>query len=176
MQLREIPFGELRLPVFTSWNDDSFLLTSGDFASGQYNPMTVGWGAFGCMWSKPMALVVVRPHRYTYGFMEKHSDFTLCHLPPEHQDKLDYCGSHSGRKGNKVAGCGLTPIASRRVSAPGFAEADLIIECRKMYFDDFDPDHFLAGFIAGNYPAKDYHRLYLGEMRAVFGSDRYRGS
>ena len=42
-----------------------------------------------------------------------------------------------------------------------------------MYFTDFKPDHFLADFIEDNYPAKDYHRLYLGEIKAAFGTSQY---
>ena len=60
------------------------------------------------------------------------------------------------------------------MGSPGFEDADLIIECSKMYFDDFKPDLFLADIIEENYPAKDYHRLYLGEIKAVFGTEEYR--
>jgi hypothetical protein len=60
------------------------------------------------------------------------------------------------------------------VESPGFEEADLIVECSKIYFDDLKPENFLAPFIEENYPAKDYHRLYIGEIKAAFGTGRYR--
>jgi flavin reductase (DIM6/NTAB) family NADH-FMN oxidoreductase RutF len=120
-----------------------------------------------------MAMVVVRPQRYTYEFMEEYPDFTVCHFPPEHGESLVYCGSHSGREVDKIEACGLTPIPSTSVGSPGFEEADLILECSKMYFDDITPEHFLAGFIEENYPAKDYHRLYMGEIRSAFGTGNY---
>jgi flavin reductase (DIM6/NTAB) family NADH-FMN oxidoreductase RutF len=126
------------------------------------------------MWKKPMAMVVVRPQRYTYEFMEEYPDFTVCHFPPQRSESLVYCGSHSGRDVDKIEECGLTPIPSTTVGSPGFDEADLILECSKMYFDDLKSEHFLAGFIAENYPAKDYHRLYLGEIKAAFGTGDYR--
>jgi flavin reductase (DIM6/NTAB) family NADH-FMN oxidoreductase RutF len=72
-----------------------------------------------------------------------------------------------------VGKTGLTPIASRAVAAPGFDEAGLIIECRKAYYHDFDPAHFLAGYIAPNYAARDYHRMYIGEILAISGSQKY---
>ncbi len=174
MRRQEIEINSFRLPVYKTWNDEWFLLTCGDYAAGEFNIMTVAWGSLGCMWKRPMAMVAVRPSRYTYGFMEKHADFTICHFPSSYRDRLLYCGSNSGRDVDKIKGTGLTLIASARVGSPGFEEADLIIECRKMYFDDFKPEHFLAGFIEENYPAKDYHRLYLGEIRAVFGAEGFR--
>ena len=176
MKRQPIDFARVILPVFHSWDREWFLLTAGDFASGKFNPMTVGWGAFGIMWKKPMALVVVRPTRHTQRFMDEYPEFTLCGFGAGHRDVLEYCGSRSGRDEDKVSRCGLTPVASSRVAAPGFEEAELIVECRKMYADDFDPKRFLAQFIDGNYPNKDYHRMYVGEVVAVFGTEAYGAS
>ena len=174
MKREEIQLSHLCLPVYGTWSDGRFLLTCGDHSAGRFNTMTVGWGALGCMWKRPMAMVVVRPHRYTYEFMEEYPDFTICHFPSAQSEAVVYCGSHSGRDVNKIDECGLSPIASKSIGSPGFEEADLIIECSKMYFDDFEPEHFLAGFIEENYPAKDYHRLYLGEIKAAFGTGQFR--
>jgi len=176
MKRQPIDLSQLNLPVFRSWDQEWFLLTAGDFAAGKYNAMTVGWGGFGIMWKKPMALVVVRPTRHTRGFMDGYPDFTLCGFGSRQREALEYCGSHSGREGDKIAACGLTPVASETVGAPGFEEAELIVECRQMYRQDFDPAFFLGTFIEGNYPNKDYHRMYLGEVLAVSGTARYRGS
>jgi flavin reductase (DIM6/NTAB) family NADH-FMN oxidoreductase RutF len=175
MNRQAIPVLDLRVPIYRSWNEDAFLLTCGDHAGDRFNTMTVGWGSLGCMWKRPMVMVVVRPHRYTYEYMQEYPDFTVSHFPAAYREALEFCDSHSGRDINKVEECGLTPIASTKIASPGFEEADLIIECVKMYFDDFKPDHFLADFIEENYPAKDYHRLYLGEIKAVFGTEQYSG-
>jgi flavin reductase (DIM6/NTAB) family NADH-FMN oxidoreductase RutF len=163
----------LCLPVVSAWKDRGFLLAAGDFASGSYNLMTVGWGGLGRMWRRPMAMIMVRPTRYTYTFFQKHRDFTLNRFPASFADKLSYCGSHSGREVDKVRQTGLTPIASERVTAPSFEEAELILECRTSYFSDFDPGHFLADYIEENYPKKDYHRLFFGEILAVFGTSAF---
>jgi flavin reductase (DIM6/NTAB) family NADH-FMN oxidoreductase RutF len=174
MQRQPIDPFQVRLPVFQAWDKEWFLLTAGDFGTGRFNMMTVGWGAFGVMWKKPVALVVVRPTRHTFGFMEEFDDFTVCGFGSGQREALEFCGSHSGRDVDKIARCGLKPVASSRVAAPGFDEAELIVECRKIYWDDFDPKRFLAAFIEGNYPLKDYHRVYLGEVLAVQGTSRYR--
>ena len=39
-----------------------------------------------------------------------------------------------------------------------------MIECRKIYVHDIDPRHFLDPDIGNNYPQKDYHRMYIGEV------------
>jgi flavin reductase (DIM6/NTAB) family NADH-FMN oxidoreductase RutF len=164
----------LHLPAVSAWKDRWFLLAAGDLASGRYNVMTVAWGGLGCMWARPLAMIVVRPTRYTYTFLKEHRDFTLNQLPAGFADKLNYIGSHSGRDVDKIRQTGLTPIACQRVAAPGFEQAELILECRTMYFNDFDPSHFLADYIEGNYPNKDYHRMFLGEILAAFGTSRYQ--
>ena len=57
---------------------------------------------------------------------------------------------------------------------PGFDEAELILECRKMYWDDIHPQNFLDLKIDKNYPLKDYHRIYFGEILALFGEDLFK--
>ena len=159
---------------FSLWAKRWFLLCAGQNAPGRFNVMTVGWGGFGVMWSKPVAIVAVRPSRYTYSFMEGQPDFTLCAFPPALQEKLNFCGSKSGREVDKVAACGFTPRASEKVAAPGMEEADLILECRKIYFEDCAPARFLDPSIEDNYGGANYHRLYTGEILAVSGTDDYR--
>jgi flavin reductase (DIM6/NTAB) family NADH-FMN oxidoreductase RutF len=161
---------KLLLPPVSVWGEQWFLLASGNMETKDFNCMTVAWGGFGVMWGKPLAMVVVRPTRHTYGFMEKSDSFTLSAFGEEYRKALSWCGSHSGRDGDKVKASGLTPIPSRTVRSPGFDEARLIIECRKMYFDDMEPAHFLDPSIHETYAKKDYHRVYFGEILAVSGT------
>ncbi|MBU1698748.1 MAG: flavin reductase [Candidatus Eisenbacteria bacterium] len=170
---REIPFGKFLVKPHDLWGRQSMLLTSGDFKKRDFNTMTVGWGSFGTMWQLPFAQAVVRPTRHTFEFMERHNSFTLCAFPREYREKLTLLGTKSGRDGDKIAEAGLTPIPSKTIDAPGFEEAELIIECRKIYWDDMQPDRFLHPSTESHYPAKDYHRIYFGEIRAVYGSDLY---
>jgi flavin reductase (DIM6/NTAB) family NADH-FMN oxidoreductase RutF len=159
----------LTVPVFQAWKTDWFLLTAGDFASGAFNPMTVAWGSLGVMWNKPFAQVVVRPSRHTFGFLERGSDFTLCAFPPSYRDALSLCGTKSGREMDKVQAAGLTPRASSVVCAPGYEEAEMILECRIIYRDEFDPKRFLDPEIESHYNGRDYHHIYFGEVLAAEG-------
>jgi len=149
------------------WDKRWLLLTSGDFANRDFNTMTVAWGSFGVMWGKPFAQVVVRPTRYTFEFMEKYETFTLCAFPDEYKKALSLLGSRSGRDGDKIKQAGLTPKASQNIAAPCFAEASLIVECNKIYWQDFEPANFISPQIEKNYPRKDYHRVYFGEIVAM---------
>jgi flavin reductase (DIM6/NTAB) family NADH-FMN oxidoreductase RutF len=101
--------------------------------------------------------------------MEKYDSFTLCAFPDEFRKSLELLGSISGRNADKVQEAGLTPVASGVVAAPSFAEAELILECEIMYWNDVDPRHFLNESIASFYPEKDYHRIYYGEVIAIVG-------
>jgi len=156
------------------WAEQWLVLASGDFAARRYNAMAVGWGSLGTMWRKPFAQVVVRPTRYTRQFMEKYDTFTLCAFPEACRDSVELLGTRSGRDGDKIVQAGLTPTASSKVAAPCFAEAELVIECRKIYWDDMDCAHFLDPAIQGNYPDEDYHRIYFGEIVAVQAASSFR--
>lgn len=130
------------------------------------NPMTVSWGGTGILWNKPVATVYIRPQRYTYGLMEQSKYFSLSFLPEERHDAMALCGSKSGRDTDKVKDCGLT--VCRDQAAPYFEEAELVLVCRKLYAQDFDPNCFVDTELDGkNYPGKDYHRMYIGEIEAV---------
>jgi len=170
MKRSEIPIRDLKVKVHHLWAEQWLLLTAGDFCTHKFNTMTVGWGALGTMWGKPFAHVVVRPGRYTHEFMEKHDTFTLCAFPEKHRKAVQLLGSKSGRQGDKIVESGLTPIVSTKIAAPGFDEAELIIECRQIYRAKVDPRGFLDKDIDKNYPQKDYHTIFYGEILAAFGS------
>ncbi|MBN1877446.1 MAG: flavin reductase [Anaerolineae bacterium] len=168
MELKIIPFNDFLVKAHGIWSSKWLLLTAGDFTAGRFNGMTVGWGSLGIMWGKPFVQVVVRPTRYTFEFMEHYATFTLCTFPEQYRKALQIMGTKSGRDGDKIAEAGLTPVASIKVAAPAFAEADLIIECRKIYWDDLDPTHFLSVETERHYAQKDYHRVYYGEIEGIW--------
>ena len=174
MNRKPIDVGDLLVRSHHLWAAQWLLLTSGDFATAKFNAMAVGWGSLGTMWGKPFAQVVVRPGRYTRRFMEQYDSFTLCAFPEEHRKAVQLLGTRSGRDGDKIAASKLTPVASSTVAAPCFAEAELVLECRKMYWQDMDPANFVDPAIEKNYPKKDYHRIYFGEIVAVSGTDSFR--
>ncbi len=173
MERKPIAIENLALKPYTFFELDWLLLTSGEYSQRAFNAMTISWGSLGVIWGRPFMQVVVRPHRYTYEFMEHYSTFTVCAFPKEYHPALSLLGAKSGRDGDKIAEAGLTPIPATCISAPAYAEASLVIECRKIYWQDLDPSHFLDPAIDRNYPRKDYHRAYYGEILAVHGTQAY---
>src|SRR5512137_697572 len=87
---------------------DWMLITAG--TADANNTMTASWGGLGVLWERKVATCYIRPGRYTYGFMEKAPFFTLSFFAEEHRAALRYCGTHSGRNGDKAKEAGLTPV------------------------------------------------------------------
>lgn len=173
MQRNQIDISQLMIKPHYLFHHQWVLLTCGDFASGDFNTMTIGWGALGTMWSKPFAYVAVRHSRYTFKFMEKYDSFTLSAFPEAYHDALNLLGTKSGRDGNKIAESGLTPQSSQTISAPGFKQAEIVIECQKIYANDLNPEYFLTPSINKHYPNHDYHRIYYGHILYVSGTGQY---
>ncbi|OVE74040.1 hypothetical protein BVX94_01805 [bacterium B17] len=166
--MNEIDIKKMTIDAVDLWLNRWMILTAG--TQDDYNMMTVAWGSIGCMWFKPFAQVVVRPQRYTREFMEKYDTFTLCAFPDKHTKDLQTMGSVSGRNTDKLTQTSLTIKSSSKVDAPSYNEANFILECRKMYFQDMDPENFVDEEINDYYPEKDYHRIYFGEILAAYQS------
>jgi uncharacterized protein (DUF952 family)/flavin reductase (DIM6/NTAB) family NADH-FMN oxidoreductase RutF len=165
----EIHFLDFQIKSFDIWEKTWLLLTSGDFSKGDFNSMVVGWGGFGIMWKKPIAMVVIRPTRHTFKFINSYDSFSLCVFPEKYREELNLLGTKSGRDGDKIKESGLTTIRSKTIAAPIYEQAELTFECRKMYWEDFDPTKFISPDIDKNYPKKDYHRVIFGEIVKIFG-------
>ena len=150
--------------VFSLIGDQWMLITAG--TAERCNTMTASWGGLGVLWGGPVATVYIRPQRYTLEFVENSEFFTLSFFGEAYRKALALCGSKSGRDMDKVKECGFTVATAE--GAPYFEEADLVLVCKKSYWQDMDPTHFLDDEIDGrHYPKKDYHRIFIGEIETV---------
>lgn len=152
---------EIEDNVFKLIGDEWMLVTAGNKES--FNMMTASWGGLGVLWNKNVCFIFIRPTRYTYGFIEKSNTYTLSFFDQKYKHVLNLCGTKSGRDCDKVKETGISPAETKSGSIY-FKEARLVIECRKIYYQDLEPAHFLDPGIATNYPGKDYHRMYVGEI------------
>lgn len=161
-EFKTIPFEAIResAPKLVS---NGFLLTAG--VDSSLNVMTAGWGAIGHLWGRDVALVFVRPQRYTFGFLQREGYFTLSFLPEEHRDALAICGTLSGRDTDKVKKAGLTPVTLAE-GVITFRQASTVVVCKKLYGADFiNPDAFADVAIPADiYPQKDFHYMFVGEI------------
>ncbi len=142
------------------------LLTAGH--AGDLNTMTISWGSLGELWNKPVVTVYVSSDRYTHAFMEREDRFTVAFFPEQYRPALTYLGTHSGRDSDKIAESGLT-LEFLASGQPSFAEADMVIEARKIYGAPFTAEGF------GDVPASFYasrgmgvHSVYIGEIEHVW--------
>ncbi len=159
---RNIPVNELNENVFTAIGDEWMLITAG--TADDFNTMTASWGTMGILWHLPVAICFVRPQRHTFAYTEKSDHYTLNFLEQGHRDILQFCGTRSGRDTDKIAETGLIP----RVTGKGnvyFEQCRLVVECRKLYSDWLREEQFVvANLIGKNYPHKDFHKFYIGEI------------
>jgi len=148
------------------------LLTAGTEDRG-YNTMTCSWGHLGAIWGHhgncPTALCYVRPQRYTKEFIDREALYTLCFFDGRKQE-LAYLGSHSGRDEDKVATVGFTPVFGDGYTY--FAEASLVLVCRKLYRAPLVEEGFIdRDILEDHYPTRDLHDLYIGEIVKVLTAE-----
>jgi len=142
------------------------LLASLD-ANGRPNAMTIGWGAVGVFWSKPMFVVPVRESRYTHGCIEATGDFTVNVLPAALADLAAFCGSVSGRDHDKFAERNIAWAPGRQVKSPVIEPCIITYECRVVHHNELAPGVLDAAIKQSFYGSPDYHTFYFGEILAV---------
>ena len=154
--------------VFKLIGSDWMLITAGT-ADG-FNTMTASWGTAGILWNKPVAVCFIRPERYTYEFVEKQEHLSLSFLPDAYRKALSYCGSHSGREGDKLAACGLNGAISPD-GIPYVKEARLVLQCRKLYADDLRRANFMDPALLTHYEKGGFHRFYVCEIQKILRTE-----
>jgi flavin reductase (DIM6/NTAB) family NADH-FMN oxidoreductase RutF len=155
--------------VFKLLDNDWMLITAG--TSDSYNTMTASWGTFGILWNLPIAVCFIRPQRYTLEFMNRSDFFTLSFFSENYRDVLSFCGSHSGRKVDKAVHTGLTSLTTEN-GGVYFAEARIVMECKKLYVDNLNPKNFVKqGFVNEIYPNNDFHHFFIGEIMNCYTSE-----
>lgn len=163
LTMREIQ--TLSLNPFDLMGKQWFLVSAG--TPEKWNTMTAGWGNVGVMWGKPLATAFVRQSRYTHEFMDANDTFTLTFLQEGHRDALQRLGSKSGRDIDKMHDSGLTPLFLE--GQPTFAEAKLVLVCRKKYIALLDEaEYYDKAVLEKWYADRDMHTMYMGEIIACY--------
>lgn len=139
--------------------------------SGRSNVMTIGWGTVGIIWGKPAFIVMVRPSRYTYEFIEESGAFTVNVPTPEMRSLASFCGTKSGRDVDKFAALGMAVSPGQRVQSITIDACPLVYECRVVHKNDVIPANLDAEVASRAYPRGDYHRVYYGEILGVFAHE-----
>ncbi len=165
--MREISYHELTMNPVEAFRDDWMLLTAGNRETG-CNTMTIGWGHVGSLWGLPVAAAYVRPERHTKPYLDREDYFTLTWFGKDYRRELLYLGSVSGKdEPDKIEKVGFHPVYDEH--SVWFEEANLVLVCRKLYADQFRPDHFYdQEIVEKNYPDLRFHFAYFGEIRKIY--------
>ena len=136
------------------------------------NTMTIGWAYMGTSWRRNIFIAMVRPQRHTFDILEKTGEFTVS-IPTKNplRTQLGFAGTASGRDVDKFDGHGLTAAPGKQVDAPIIGECGLHIECKVVSKQFLSGDDMLDAVKDRNYPEKDYHMLYFGEVVECYSTD-----
>ena len=126
--------------------------------------MTASWAAWAFFGTSPWPRFTFAPSGIRSSFLEESDRFTLSFFSPQWRKQLAHCGAVSGREEDKFAACGFHVADAD--GAPYVQEADLVLVCKKRYWNDLDPAHMDPEALE-HYQAQDYHRMYLGEITQV---------
>lgn len=156
-----MPIDLIELNPFTKIGKEWALVTAGNKTAA--NTMTISWGGVGVLWGKNVVFIFVRDSRYTKEFLDANEFFSVTFLSEEYRDALNYCGSHSGRNGDKITYAGLT-LATRH-NIPYIDEGNFVLLCEKMSVTRITEDSFLLPEIKEKwYKDGDMHSMYIGEI------------
>ena len=73
--------------------------------------------------------LAIVPSRYSHGLIEASGEFTVNIPTADMVREVDRCGTVSGRRHDKFAYSGLTPLPSTKVKPPIIAECPVNLEC-----------------------------------------------
>ncbi len=169
--MKEVNYKDLKFNPFNLIGGEWMLVTAGNEQDG-CNTMTASWGGVGCLWghNDPVATIYIRPSRYTKEFIDKEGMFTLSVMDKSFKKQMAYLGSVSGRDEDKIQKTGLTPVYADGTTY--FAEAKLVLVCRKMYAQVLDEKGFFyKETLEQNYSQYDFHTMYIGKIEKVLVRD-----
>lgn len=166
IKMKEIQPNELS-SVFDAIGKQWMLITAKK--DGKVNTMTASWGGMGILWNKKVAMIFVRPQRYTKQFIDGSDTFSLTFFDESYREQLRYLGTVSGKDEDKINACHFTVIED---TAPYFKEATCSVFCKKLYKQDLEAQCFIDQKLMKDvYPQEDYHTMYIGEITKILVHD-----
>ncbi len=143
-----------------------YLGTAGD--RDHYNSLTLGWGACGVLWGKPVAIVYIRETRFSHAYFEASPLFTLSWYADKDRPTLvRVFGGTSGRDTDKEKASGFTPVETPDGGVT-YLEAEKVVVCRKVMRQPV-PKEFVPKPLAERMNADGHlHIQYTGEVISVW--------
>ncbi len=104
------------------------LVTCND-GRGKTNVITIAWHS-PISKDPPLYGISLAPKRYSHGLIENSKEFVINFVPYDLVEKIHFCGTHSGRKTDKIKDTNLTLIQSQKISTPLIKECFAHFECK----------------------------------------------
>lgn len=136
-------------------SNDAVVLCMGK--DGKVNPIAIGWKTLGILWSRSVIVIAVHPSRYSFQLLEKGEQAFTVNIGGSVNKYIDYCGTHSGKKTDKIKEGGIELIPGTKTKIPVIKGAHLSYECKIIHKTD-------SGKIT-------LHNLYFGEILAAHIQD-----
>lgn len=138
-------------------------------ADDRINTMTIGWGAIGYFWNKPVIIVGVRYSRYTYNLMEEARDFSVTiPLSSDFKKSLSGTGSKSGRDIDKFKIFSLQAETGKKIESPVIGDCGLVYECKLIFKQAMEAELLDEELRQKFYAQEDYHVMYYGEILSTY--------
>ncbi len=121
----------------------------------------------------PSVMVGIKPEKYSYQLLQKKGEFGICIPPKNHLEKVQICGSVSGKDEDKYLKANLTPQKAKVIDGYIIKECPLSLECRVVHQIEFPGTHrWFIGEIKEIHLDDDYSRedalmFWLGQFRTV---------
>ena len=103
------------------------LVTCND-QNGKTNIITVAWHTT-ISKKPPLYGISLAPNRYSYELIQKTKEFVINFAPFSLVEKIQFCGTHSGRTVDKIKETKLTLMSSQKIKTPCIQECFAHFEC-----------------------------------------------
>ena len=129
-------------------------LLVGANVNGKPNFLAVAWGGIACG-EPPMISVAIRHQRYTLKGIQENGTFSVNIASVEQVKEVDYCGSVSGLKEDKVSACGFTVFYGKLDNAPMVQQLPVNLECRVEHTLDLGSHMLIVGRVEETYVSEE---------------------
>jgi len=128
------------------------ILTCG---SKKTNAITLAWHTPISV-KPPLYGVAVSPKRFSYSIIKEEGEFALNFVGFEYWEMVHYCGTHSGRRMEKITGAGIELEPCKNIGTKSISQAYAVLECT-LYDDRKLGDHsFFVGEVRRSAVEKDF--------------------
>lgn len=147
-------------------------------AEGKADIIPLGWH-MQTSFDPLMVAISIGHTRYSHKLVSEGKEFVLAAASEEMADEVLYCGTHTGRKVDKFAETGLTPLPAKIVKPPLIAECVANLECVVKHTLETGDHTIFVGQVVAAHVSDEPRRnlLSIGPetgYKYLGGNERYR--